>query len=106
MGRKNVKKVLIMLKVVMRFGLLTNDQQKRLNVARSTLIRQNSEASAEDLRNEIAERRRDLAQDKDLQDIFEMFWYTMRPYVDPQSLAISKEGYIKLNTMVITFSYS
>jgi hypothetical protein len=101
MGRKNAKKVLIMLKVVMRFGLLTSDQQTRLNAARTTLIRQNSQVSADDVRNEIAARRQDLAHDKDLQDIFEMFWYTMRPYVDPITLAISKEGYIKLNTMVI-----
>jgi hypothetical protein len=45
----------------------------------------------------IMRRREEVVQNEDLSNINEMFWNTLNPWVDPKTMVLSKEGYLKFN---------
>ena len=99
-SRSNFRKVQIMLRVVERFGGINSAQAEKLRATSTFLRQQQNEATMIASQEATNIRRQELADDKELTQIFEMFWYTLRPMIDPSTSVLSKEGYVKCNTMI------
>lgn len=96
--RKQYRKVCILVKVVQTFGHLDKEQEEKVNETNRRLTSQYSNVNTEADEAAVEIRRDRLAASKDLQDVFEMFWFALNPYCT--NGVLNRDGYIKCNKQV------
>ena len=96
--RKQFRKLFILVKVVQACGAFSEAQAKKVDSTSRRLSSQYAAVSVNVDVEAVETRRKRLAANKDLRDVFEMFWVTLNPYCNQGIL--SKEGYIKCNKQV------
>lgn len=99
--RREIKKAWFVMKLMLSFGGLTEDEKIEINKTKTKFELKLNEIDTTKENNEIILNRRHLLHtNSDLEIIFRMFWMIIQLYKDIITDIIKEEGYILFNILV------
>ena len=95
----NIRKLTLMITAAKKI-CHNNNKTSAILEALENQIRQQSRNDQNFVQqHEILRLREELLQDKELNAIFDLIWYTLRPMVERDTYELSREGYIKFSIL-------